>query len=108
MTEDAGISSRLKYVVDALEAELKQPIDGTVIAKKAGISRATIYTYMKPYETMLRIDIKTLLAIAKALEEIAVENGVEGFRVYPEDLVQFVGWTRSINKIEGLPMAAGH
>lgn len=98
-----GFRSRLKYVVDNLTVQLGHGIQQMDIADRAGISRVTLSTWMKPYAVVGRLDFGVLHSIIKAVEEIAADEGVE-ITLAPEDIVEFVGFAP--NKIEAQPM--GH
>lgn len=98
-----GFRSRLKYVVDDLEMKLGRGVPDRVIAERSGISRVTLSTWMKPYMVIERLDFGVLQAVIHAVEEIAADEGVK-IILTPKDLIEFVGFADSPNKIEGLPV----
>lgn len=96
-----GFRSRLKYVVDNLTVELGHGIQQFDIAQRAGISRVTLSAWMKPYVVMGKLDLATLNSLIQAVKDIASEEGVT-LKLAPEDIIEFVGFPDSSNKIERL------
>lgn len=94
--EEVGVRSLLKYIIDDIENELREKVTQQDLMDRGAPSRQTISNWIKPYLVMATLDVRTLYAIAAAVNKFAEDHGLEQ-RYKPTDFYELIGW-QSINK----------